>query len=180
MNTMQHSTHGNPDPPDPIELLMKEHEEGMKYLRQLGNAADYIKANGFSFEAFEQMAEAIRFIDTDIRRHNEKEEQYLFPLLERHVDGPPQVMRSEHRELWKAFNKLRECIKDMENLHIYGTSIPELVQCANTVVDLLGNHIAKENEVLFPMAKNVLTDAEYDRLRTNLSAASTTSSVSRS
>ncbi|HTK82661.1 MAG TPA: hemerythrin domain-containing protein [Bacteroidota bacterium] len=149
---------------DPIVLLMHEHEEGMKYLDKLRDAADYIQANGFSFKAFEDVAEAIRFIDNEIRRHNEKEEKYLFPLVEVHVHGPGEVMHNEHRELWRAFKSLRECVKEVEEMKIYPTTVRDLIRLSHAIVDLLSNHIRKENEVFFPMAKNILTKDEYELL----------------
>ena len=156
---------------DPIECLLREHDEGMKHLAILENAADYIKTHGFSVEAFNQIGESIRFIDAEIRRHNEKEEQYLFPLLERHLNGPSKVMRNEHRLLWGEFNRLQTCVHDIEEGRVRGSSITELIQLSKTIVDLLRNHIEKENKVLFPMAKQVLTDGEYETLREEMSKA---------
>ena len=159
---------------DPIEILMKEHDEGIKYLARLDNAADSIRQNGFSAEAFEQIAEAIRFVDVDIRQHNEKEEKYLFPLMDRHVNGPAKVMRSEHRELWRVFSELRKSVKDVEEGRIHGTSIKELLQSSKLLVELLSQHIAKENEVLFPMAKQVLSSEEYEQLKEEINNATVT------
>jgi regulator of cell morphogenesis and NO signaling len=156
---------------DPILLLMQEHEEGIKYLKRLGKAADYIHSNGFSFEAFKDVAEAIRFIDNEIRRHNEKEEKYLFPLLASHASEPVEPMRDEHRELWKAFKYLRECVKEVEEMKIYPTTVRDLVRLSKSIVDLLTNHITKENEVLFPLAKSVLTKDEYALLTREINAA---------
>ena len=155
---------------DPIQTLMKEHDIGLKYLQRLGDAAEDIRTNGFSFEAFKHVAEAIQFIDTEIRQHNEKEEKYLFPLMERHVDGPPAVMRGEHRKLWRAFSRLRECVKDVEEMRIYPSTVRDLVECSKTIVQLLSDHIAKENDVLFPMAKEILTKDEYRQLTREIAA----------
>lgn len=153
---------------DPIEILMKEHKEALQYLKRLGDASDRIKTHGFSFDAFSEIAEAIRYIDTEIRHHNEKEEKHLFPLMNSHVAGPSDVMRDEHRELWRAFNNLMESVKNVEELHIYPTTVKELIQDSKAIVDLLSNHIAKENDILFPMAKQVLTKEEYEQLGKNI------------
>lgn len=153
---------------DPIEILMKEHEEGLKYLKRLGDAAEHIKTYGFSFDAFEDIAEAIRFIDTEIRHHNEREEKYLFPLMDTHATSPSKVIRDEHRELWRAFNNLMESVKNVEELRIYPTTVMELIQNSKAIVELLSNHIAKENEILFPMTKQLLTKEEYEQLGKNI------------
>ena len=170
MNNEKETVHSNGDA-DPILILMKEHEEGLRYLKQLKEAAEQIKTNGFSFEAFENLAQAIRYIDIEIRRHNENEEKYLFPLMERHLNGSSEVMRSEHRELWRAFNSLRTCVKDVEDMKIYATTIRDLVRCSESIVELLTSHITKENDVLFPMAIRILTKEEYRQLAAEIAAA---------
>lgn len=153
---------------DPIEILMKEHEKCLQHLARMENAAEYIQTNGFSHEAYTQIAETIRFIDTVMRQHDEKEEKYVFSMMDRHVTGAPQVMRNEHRELWIAFKQLIRTVEDIEEGRLHGTSIVELVQSAKAVVEHLTSHIAKENEVVFPMAKQMLTKEEYAELRESM------------
>jgi hemerythrin-like domain-containing protein len=154
-----------------IEILMRENEKGLECVHQLGNAVKRIQADGFSFETFEQVVEAMKFIDTEIRQHSEKEEQYLSPLLDRHVHGSSQVMTQEHRELWKALSALRECVKDIEELRIHPTTIRDLIECSRSIVEILTNHINKENTVFFPMATRLLTPEEYDQFQTSIFAA---------
>jgi hemerythrin-like domain-containing protein len=149
---------------DPISVLKDEHKKGMYYLAKLDNAADYIRINGFSAEAFEQIVEATQYINTELRQHNESEEKYLFPLIERHASGPSHLFRDEHKELWKHFHELEIAIKDVEEGHIHGSSIKELVEIAKAVVDLMGSHISKENDILFPLAKQLLSQEEYSKL----------------
>ena len=149
---------------DPIEIFMHEHEMGLHQLALMANAAMSIEVNGFSAEAFRTIAEAIRYIGREIRCHNEREEEFLFPALDRHVSGPPGAMRQEHRELWRAFNELLKVVRDVEDGRLRGSSIRELVQLVNFIVDHLRDHIEKENTVLFPMAKRLLTSEEYHTL----------------
>lgn len=149
---------------DPIEIFMHEHAKGLHQLSLMANAAVSIEVNGFSAEAFQTIAEAIRYIGSEIRCHNEREEQYLFPALDRHVSGPPGAMRHEHRELWRAFNELLKAVRDVEDGRLRGSSIRELVQLVNYIVDHLRDHIDKENTVLYPMAKRLLTAEEYHTL----------------
>ncbi len=156
----------------PLSCLMDEHEQALKQLNKMAVAAKSIQTNGFSAEAFQQIADAIRFIGSVVRKHNEKEEQYLFPKMDRHINGYQSMMRHEHRELWGAFNELLKSVKDVEDGRIHGSSIRELLQMANFVVDHLTNHIAKENTVLFPMVKNLLTPEEYEQLTREILNAS--------
>ena len=99
---------------DPIEILMKEHEEALKQLALMKSASLSIQQNGFSVEAFEQIAFAINFIDSDIRHHNEREEKILFPLIGKYVIESTMVMIHEHRELWKKFSELSLLVKNVK------------------------------------------------------------------
>ncbi len=156
---------------DPIELLVKDHEETLAQLEKMSSAAKSIQANGFSGPAFLQIAEAIRYIVNEVRRHNFKEEQYLFPLMDRHGNGTLLAMRQEHRELWRAMDELLLTVNDVEDGRIRGSSVRELVQSVFYVVDHLRNHIVKENSDLFPTVKRLLTEGEYDQLRKDIATA---------
>ena len=156
---------------DPLEILRREHELGLEYARRLREAADDIRKHGFSTAAFCRIEEAIVFIDTEMRRHNEKEERFLLPLIEPHIPESPQEVRREHRALWTAFKELRRHIQDIEDGRLRGTAITDLVESAQLIAEILGEHIAKENEVLFPEVRRLLNADEYERLTKGIVSA---------
>jgi len=156
---------------DPIETFRKENEEALEIISQLGSAAEFISENGFSFDAFEQIVNVVEFIDDKVRKHTEKEEKILFPLMERHINGRTQSMRIEHKELWRAFATLKDCVKDVEDLRIHAMTVRDLVASSRTIVEYLVKHIQKENGVYFPEAKEILTQIEYEQLRTEIAKA---------
>jgi hemerythrin-like domain-containing protein len=156
---------------DPLEILQMEHERGLEYAQRLQEAADDIRKHGFSTAAYSRIGEAILFIDTEMRRHNEKEEQFLLPLIEPHIPRSPQEIRREHRALWTAFQDLRRHIQDIEDGRLRGTAIIELVESASLIAEILGEHIAMENEVLFPEVKRLLNAEEYERLTKGILSA---------
>ena len=149
---------------DPLEILVNEHEKGELHLRNLRDAANDIRTHGFSTGAFNRIGEAIRFIDTEMRHHNEKEEEFLLPLIAPHIPDAPLEMRREHRALWTAFEELRRYVQDIEDGRLRGTAITDLVESALLIVYILGDHIVRENEVLFPAVKRLLSPDEYDQL----------------
>jgi hemerythrin-like domain-containing protein len=126
--------------------------------------------HGFSSAAFSRIGEAIGFIDTEIRRHCEKEEQFLMPLIENHIPDSREI-RGEHRALWTAFRELRRHIQDIEDGRLRGTAIIDLVHSAHMIAEILGDHIARENDELFPMVKRLLNADEYDRLTRGIVSA---------
>jgi hemerythrin-like domain-containing protein len=98
--------------------------------------------------------------------HHAKEEHLLFPKLEEKgfspYQGPVAVMLHEHVEG-------RNFVKGIvENLSLYKNGNKEAVSgiYKNMLAysALLENHIAKENNILFRMADNVLSNEEQSKL----------------
>jgi hemerythrin-like domain-containing protein len=156
---------------------VKEHDQGLLYLGQLSEAVEDIRSHGFSVAAFIRIGEAIAFIDTTIRRHNEKEEEILLPLIGRHLPDSPREIRREHRALWAVFAELRKHVQDIEDGRLRGSAITDLMQSACAVVEVLRDHIIKENEELFPAAKVLLTGEEYRELAEGIARASESTSI---
>ncbi|MEX2116594.1 MAG: hemerythrin domain-containing protein [Bacteroidota bacterium] len=154
---------------DPIKVLIREHNEGLLRLAVLENAAESIKMNGFSPEAFEQIAETIRWMNTEVRRHTEIEEKFLFPLIDRHIRPLADQVRGEHRDLWDLFNDLLRAVKEVEEGRLHGTSIRDIVAIAKSIVELLRTHVRREDTLVFPAVKQLLTKDEYDELLVGIS-----------
>lgn len=149
---------------DPLEILIRAHEEGMTRLGVLENAAESIRSNGFSPEAFEQIAETIRWMNTEVRRHTQIEEQVLFPVVERHVRGLAEQMRGEHRDLWNAFSELLSYVREVEEGKLHGSSIMDVVRVALDIVDQMRNHIKREDTILFPAVRQLFSKKEFEEL----------------
>lgn len=98
--------------------------------------------------------------------HHAKEEDKLFPALEQHgvqrAGGPIGVMLTDH-ERGRAYVRAMA-----EAAARYSKGDPSaaaaLIQNGRGYVELLRQHIAKEDGFLFPMADRVLSDAEQDKL----------------
>jgi hemerythrin-like domain-containing protein len=98
--------------------------------------------------------------------HHAKEENLLFPALGKKgfspQQGPVAVMLHEHIEG-------RNYVKGMvENLELFKkgskAAVTLLYQNMSGYAELLNSHITKENNILFRMADNVLSDAEQKDL----------------
>ncbi|MGH7274603.1 MAG: hemerythrin domain-containing protein [Nitrospiria bacterium] len=98
--------------------------------------------------------------------HHLKEEKLLFPALQRHgipcEGGPIGVMLVEHEE-GRGYLRLMTLALELAE------EVPEaakatLVQNARSYLRLLRGHIRKEEEVLFEMADEVLTQEEQNKL----------------
>ncbi len=153
---------------DPIEILVEEHEHALAKLQQLKHTVERIEATGLTQDLLSELRSCLKFIDGEVRAHNEREERFLFPMLEQYVSEPPSVMRSEHRSLWAALSELTRLIDDISQKGDQEGKLRKALDLALYIVELLSNHIAKENNVLFPMAKSILTEEQYDVLRINM------------
>ncbi|MCF8308699.1 MAG: hemerythrin domain-containing protein [Bacteroidales bacterium] len=94
--------------------------------------------------------------------HHGKEENHFFPALEEagiaRTGGPIGVMLDEHEQG-------RELIKNMHSATAKGDIDKKaFVEAASSYIDLLRNHINKENTILFPMGDARLTDPKQNDL----------------
>ena len=79
--------------------------------------------------------------------HFQLEEALLFPALEDMLgqrNGPTEVMRLEHAEMRQLLDELRQAVSHQAIDNINGIS--------DTLIILLQQHNAKEEQVLYPMA----------------------------
>lgn len=126
--------------------------------------------------------EHLEFVVSFIREfadgcHHAKEEGLLFPkLVDKGIPkdhGPIGMMLMEHEQGRKFVNGMAE------NIVLYKSGKKEALktvyQNMNGYIDLLRNHISKENNILFKMADQVLTDNEQSILLDQFGLAETVS-----
>lgn len=73
-------------------------------------------------------------------------------------------MRAEHRILWDRLNKFDKSIEMVENDKNNLEFLKSLRSNAQQIINLLSEHIYKENNILFPMAEKILTENELKLL----------------
>ena len=140
------------------DLLMNDHQTTEKVLEAVDR--EFASAEGPSpallrdaVEYFQQYVDAC---------HNKKEEEHLFPLIERRGiprgGGPLAVMLSEH-------DQNRSLLPDLvrlANAYISGDRgvLGDLRGAFERYASLLRNHFWKENDILYPMARKVMSEAD--------------------
>ncbi len=142
---------------DPIAQFMQEHDRALVQLSALGKYSRLIAEHGYSPHSFRRVLTALKFIEEEVGIHNKSEEEALFPVLERYVEGPTRLMRDDHKVLEKQFRKLRRAVdrvaEDQENRR----ACSALAETSQSIVQLFVNHIHKENHILFPLVQKFLT-----------------------
>jgi hemerythrin-like domain-containing protein len=144
---------------------MNEHRIIEQVLNCLERIADEARSNGkLHREHSEQAIEFFRkFAD---QCHHGKEENRLFPLA--HQRGIPQEggpigqMLLEHTLGREAIRKMDEAIPAASDGE--ASSLASYLEGAREYIDLLRDHIHKEDRVLFPMADRVLSNEDQENL----------------
>jgi hemerythrin-like domain-containing protein len=91
-----------------------------------------------------------QFIDA-VERHFAMEEQVLFPAFEQASGspmGPTGVMRHEHEQMRALFAEMEEALRDRDSDAYLGA--------AETLLILMQQHNAKEEQILYPMSDQLL------------------------
>ncbi|MFA6467534.1 MAG: hemerythrin domain-containing protein [Bacteroidota bacterium] len=153
---------------DPIALLMKEHEDALTKLQLLKKSAGEIKKKGYSEKSFKSLLKAVEYVDEEVRVHNKHEEEALFPIVDRYVDGPTTSLRDDHIKMGKIYKKLSYSIKSLKENPDDKTARMELVESAEAIVQLMVNHIHKENNILFPMVQRFVSKEEMREIAKKL------------
>jgi regulator of cell morphogenesis and NO signaling len=153
---------------DPIVFLMKEHDGALTKLHRLKKDAQELKKKGYSEKVFKSLLKVSEYVDQEVRVHNKHEEDALFPVVERYVDGPTSVLREDHAKMSKIYKKMNYSIKALKENNEDKISLLELCESAEEIVHLMVNHIHKENQILFPMIQRFCTKEEIREIAKKL------------
>ncbi|MEW5805779.1 MAG: hemerythrin domain-containing protein [Acidobacteriota bacterium] len=146
------------------DILVEEHDVIERMLKVVRTAAERLEeGDGLPAEAFLHMVDFIQnFAD---RCHHAKEENILFKLMEKRgfslSNGPIGVMLQEHEEGRRFTRNMKTAALSLqEGDHL---AKREIINNAHGYVDLLSQHIFKENNILYPMANHAFTpeDQQY-------------------
>jgi DUF438 domain-containing protein len=151
----------------PIHILMEEHKMLLNFADELKNVAKNIKGARSFASISEQMKQLGHIAEhlKDSESHYVREENVLFPTLEKHgIKEPPAVMWMEH-------DKIRGIEKDLYGLmdRREGTAFQDFAKQLDGVslalAEMLSNHFYKENNILFPTALQVMGENEWPDIR---------------
>jgi PAS domain S-box-containing protein len=157
----------NLQPSQPISILMEEHKIMLKMAEQLMSLANKVlKVSDMRYVTEEiHQVEHLAEDFTDSEKHYLREENVLFPYLEKHgITEPPAVMWMEHNEIRELKKKLPTLIQDLNETGFQSFK-DQLWETAKAIGNLLQNHFYKENNVLFPAAMSVITEQEWVDIR---------------
>ena len=95
---------------------------------------------------------------SDINLHYLRKENQLFPVLEKHgISGPSEVMWAIHDDIRQTLKYAKAQISELQVPLVYGT----LKYLLQSISDM----IYKEEHILFPMAMEMLAEADWIKVR---------------
>jgi PAS domain S-box-containing protein len=151
----------------PISILMEEHKIMLQIIEKLNAIKEKIQqisdTNYVEEEIHDLEHIAVDLLDSE--KHYLREENVLFPNLEKHgITEPPAIMWMEHNQIREKKKQLNQTIENY-NATTFEEFKKQLGETAESLNSLLPNHFFKENTILFPTALQVITDEEWKEIR---------------
>jgi len=147
-------------PGHPMHTFMLENRSADGIVHELGHVIAKLNdtADQEIFKQYqEQLAQLVARLSL-IDLHYLRKENQLFPILEKHnITGPSQVMWALHDDIRTALKSSRAGIRDAQ--------IPDVYNSIRYALKSIADMIYKEEHILFPMAKDLLTDDEWLAVR---------------
>jgi hemerythrin-like domain-containing protein len=112
-----------------------------------------------------KVAEFSAFFEREVEGfHGRKEETALFPALARYLPspGPVEVMVTDHRQMRSKEQEMKRGATRLESDPGSTEARGGMVRSGTDLISLLLHHIQKEDNVLFPTARNVLLPREME------------------
>ena len=130
----------------PIHTLLEEHKILLQFAEELKNTTEK-----------ENLNHIVKHLK-DSESHYLREENVLFPYLEKHgITQPPVIMWSEHNRIREIKKQIYKIVENME--------IPDFAKkfadATLSLAEMLQSHFYKENNILFPTALKVITENEW-------------------
>jgi len=141
------------------KILTEEHQTILKTIDAvLKECTELENGKAFEIDFFQKTIEFIKnYAD---KFHHAKEEDILFKAMLENIESlhcnPIPVMLHEH-------NEGREFVKGMEQ-GISENNTVKIIENARGYGMLLQNHIYKEDNILYPMAEEALTDKQKEEV----------------
>jgi hemerythrin-like domain-containing protein len=131
-------------------------------------ANDHRRCDGLCAEAkrlasagrWDSAGAVLRALDQALAHHLAMEEHVLFPVLEGSRSapmGPTQTMRVEHEDMRELLAEMSEALKSEDRDRYLGLS--------ETLLMLRQRHNLEEEQVLYPLAEQILGDSAAEVLK---------------
>ena len=162
-----------------LQQLIAEHLPFLGEVDAFENAILGIQKTGYTKVADAQLRHFLNFLDEEFIAHNRHEEANLFPLLRKrllaageHGSGddpqtPVDLMQDEHIKAIQLAAVILNFLGLAFRFPDQNTRLIVLdaaLEQAKFLVELLRLHVFREDQVVFPLAHQLITSAEFEQM----------------
>jgi len=145
----------------PVDVFKQENLELKKVTGKTKDLLDSVsKVPEETFQNFRNILLSCFNDLMDVDKHYQRKEYLMFPYLEKkEITGPPKVMWGKHDEIR---DQLKGCIALLKEPELNKKDLVESLDLIfYPVVKALDDMVQKEEEILFPMAMDVITEEDW-------------------
>ncbi|MGD9042009.1 MAG: DUF438 domain-containing protein [Desulfobacteraceae bacterium] len=153
--------------PHPVNTFMEEHKIILENLNELVSLLERLKEK----ESFEDMGDDLDKLKdiahhlVEAESHHQREEDVLFPQLEKHdIAEPSKIMKMDHDEFRKRKQGLYKLAHNPED-YDFEDFKEKGIEFGEYLTRELESHIFKEDNILYQIALQVLTDEEWQEAK---------------
>ncbi|MEO0114837.1 MAG: DUF438 domain-containing protein [candidate division WOR-3 bacterium] len=147
----------------PIHTLMEEHRMMLGFADKLNCLIAEMKKFNKFIEVKETMEQINHLTEhfKDSEKHYLREENVLFPYLEKHgITEPPKIMWMEHDKIREIKKGLYRLVNSYQEAN-FQNFVAQLTEIGINLTEMLFSHFTKENNILFPTALRVIENDEW-------------------
>jgi PAS domain S-box-containing protein len=157
----------NVPPEHPLGILLEEHKILLQLLEKLSTSADIIGQACDVVYVGDDVTQMRKIVEelSDAEKHYLREENVLFPILEKHgITEPPAIMWMEHDKIRQKKKQIRGMVEKYK-ARDFQEFKKNLLENTRSLNSMLSSHIFKENNVLYPAALKVISEEEWSDIR---------------
>lgn len=148
----------------PINILMEEHRQVLSTLSKMCNLSSSLLDGSINDEQLEEFFHMVHHLE-DSEKHYLREENILFPYLEKHgVKEPPAIMWTEHDHIRDLKKELFGLVAEDKDVLV--DNAERIKEISDELAEFVRGHFYKENNILFPTAMEVMEEPEWHEIRT--------------
>lgn len=150
----------------PIYILMQEHKILLDFASNLKATVSEMRGKSGLEDSKQQIEKLEHIIEhlKDSEKHYLREENVLFPYLEKHgITQPPKIMWMEHDQIRSIKKQLYSTFDARANIS-FSEFVKSVESSAISLAETLSSHFYKENNILFQMALNVIEQNEWEEI----------------
>ena len=149
----------------PIHILMEEHKIILALVNELRDISTSVVNKTSKPSDITGRLLDISHQLNDSEKHYVREENVLFPYLERHgITQPPAVMWMEHDNIRAVKKQVQIFVAEIDK-YSEGDFIINIDSLSLSLLELISSHFYKENNILFPASLQAIAEKEWPEIR---------------